>query len=228
MRQGGWRECAKFNRMNGRSKNSGSQGFTLLEVMITLVVLAVLVLGVAPSLADFVKRNRAAAVTNDVLAAFQYARSEALARGSWVIVCRRPQVGDADAACTDSNLAVASHCSCATATTSSTADGWEDGWLVVADADRSQSVTVGDNLLRVAGPVGGAFTVRGNANVRNQIEFEEDATLNSSIGSLFVCGPGTDTALTSQRMRTARQISVSLVGHATVGAFESGDNCFPP
>lgn len=203
----------------------GSKGFTLLEVMITLVVAAVLVLGVIPNLSDFVTRNRAATTTNDMLASLQYARSEALARGTWVMLCRRPQVTGTETACTDSNLTIDAHCSCATGTASALADGWEDGWLIVADADRTQTITAGDNLLRVAGPVGGGFTIRGNASgVADTLEFEPDATVRSSFGSLLICAPGTDTAATSLRMRTARRILLSFVGQATAAA---SDSCFP-
>lgn len=196
----------------------GIKGFTLLELLITLLVVSILVLGAAPNLSSFVKRNRAASSINDMLAALQYARSEALTRGLSVILCRRPQVADADAACTDTNLAVASHCSCSSATSPSTQDGWEDGWLVVADTDRSNTVSNGDNLLRLQGRLGGAYTLRGNGNVKNDILFEQDATVLNDIGSVFLCGPGSDTAATSERMRLARKISISLVGHATAGS----------
>lgn len=196
----------------------GLKGFTLLELLITLVVAAILVLGAAPNLSSFVKRNRAASSINDMLAALQYARSEALTRGVSVILCRRPQVADADAACTDSTLAVDSHCSCTSATTPSTSDGWEDGWLVVADSNRSQAVDAGDNLLRLQGPLGGGYTLRGNGNVKDDILFEQDATVRNDIGSVFLCGPGTDAAADSERMRLARKISISLVGHTTASS----------
>jgi type IV fimbrial biogenesis protein FimT len=202
---------------------NGAKGFTLLELMVTLIVAAVLVVGVVPNLSSFVKRNRAASTANDLLAAIQYARSEALTRGTSVYLCRRPQTADSSAACTDSNLTTASHCSCVTTTTATTADGWEDGWLVVADSDRSDSVSAGDTLLQVQNALGGGFTVRGNANVSDQIGFRQDSTAAGSIGSLFICGPGTETASTSERIRHARKLVISRIGQTTVGSFTSGD-----
>lgn len=204
----------------------GSKGFTLLELMITLVVIVSIVVGVLPNLSSFVNRNRAASTTNDFLATLQYARSEALSRGTRVILCRRPQITDADAACTDANLTIATHCSCETATTDTTADGWEDGWLVVADADRSATVTAGDNLLRLQGAIGGGYSLRGNSNVANTIHFDQNATAITS-GTLFLCASGSDTAAGSERMRLARKIAISFVGHATASAFSGSDSCFP-
>lgn len=198
-------------------RKQGLKGFTLIEVLITLVVVAVLTLGVAPNLSSVVKRNRSAASINDMLASLQYARSEALTRGTSVILCRRQTPSDSDASCTNSNLTVTAPCSCATATTNSNADGWEDGWLVVADSDRSGAVSVGDDLLRVNGPIGGGFSLRGNTALADNVLFQADATVGNSMGSFFLCGPGTDTASDSERIRMARKISISLVGHSTAG-----------
>ena len=204
----------------------GSKGFTLLEVMIALVVAAVLVVGVAPNLSNFINRNRAAATTNDFMAALQYARSEALNRGLSTILCRSPQVFDSDSACTNANLASDTHCSCATTTSSSNADGWEDGWLIVADADRNNTVSVGDDLLRLQGPIGGGYTIRGNTNVGDNIRYAQNASALTA-GSVFICGPGSDTEAGSQRILMARKISINFPGHATASAFSGTNSCFP-
>lgn len=65
----------------------GPFGFTLIELMITIVVLAVL-LGIAvPSFQETIRLNRTAAVNNDLIAALQLARSEAIRRGQAVRFC---------------------------------------------------------------------------------------------------------------------------------------------
>jgi len=62
------------------------KGFTLIEVMITLVLLAIL-LGVAmPNFSQMLRDNRAASDLNAFVAMFNFARSEAAGRGQAVRV----------------------------------------------------------------------------------------------------------------------------------------------
>ncbi|TNF61933.1 MAG: prepilin-type N-terminal cleavage/methylation domain-containing protein, partial [Burkholderiales bacterium] len=62
-------------------------GFTLIELMVTITVLAVL-LGVGvPSFQATIQGNRITTAANDLVAALQYARSEAVRRGVNVTVC---------------------------------------------------------------------------------------------------------------------------------------------
>lgn len=64
-----------------------SGGFTLVELMVTLAVLAVL-LGIAvPSFQDITNRNRLTAVTNEMVGAIQLARVEAVRRNARVVFC---------------------------------------------------------------------------------------------------------------------------------------------
>lgn len=70
----------------GRNTNN-SGGFTLVELMVVLAVLAVL-LGVAvPSFQNIINRNRLTAVTNEIVAAIQLARVEAVRRNGRVVFC---------------------------------------------------------------------------------------------------------------------------------------------
>ena len=62
-------------------------GFTLVEMMVTILVLAVL-LGIGvPSFQTMIQRNRLTTVTNDLVGALQFARSEAVRRGIEVTLC---------------------------------------------------------------------------------------------------------------------------------------------
>jgi len=55
-------------------------GFTLLEVLITVAVLAVLTALAVPSFTNLIERNKARSVANDLLASILLARSEAIKR----------------------------------------------------------------------------------------------------------------------------------------------------
>lgn len=64
-----------------------SAGFTLLELMITVAVLAIGVGIGIPSFQDMMRRNRLATQTNTFVGAFALARSEAVKRGVRVTLC---------------------------------------------------------------------------------------------------------------------------------------------
>ena len=63
-------------------------GFTLIELMFTIFVLAVL-LGIGvPNFRDFVRNSRMTAAANDLLADLNFARSEAVKRRAPVTLCK--------------------------------------------------------------------------------------------------------------------------------------------
>ncbi|MCQ4318309.1 prepilin-type N-terminal cleavage/methylation domain-containing protein [Stutzerimonas zhaodongensis] len=83
-----------------------SRAFTLIELLVTLAVLAIVMAIAAPSFTNLIQSNRTQTISNDLLGALQYARSEAVKRGAKVDICRRN--GEVCANATD----------------------WGNGWLV--------------------------------------------------------------------------------------------------
>jgi type IV fimbrial biogenesis protein FimT len=120
------------------------RGFTLVELLVTLAVLAIVVVAGVPGFQSVVNGNRLAAASNETIAALQTARLEAIRRNRRVAVC----------ASADANAGTSATCSASD----------PDGWLVFVDNDRDGSFGAGDLLLRTStldGPmgVGGASTV---------------------------------------------------------------------
>jgi type IV fimbrial biogenesis protein FimT len=113
--------------VNARSAwQGGSRGFTLIELMITILVAAIL-LGVAlPEFRTTINNNRMANTSNDLVNAMNIARAEAISRGSAVSVC-----ASADGAA----------CSASTA--------WNAGWIVFTDTGVAGTVDGTDAVLRV-------------------------------------------------------------------------------
>lgn len=108
-----------------------NRGFTLVELMVTLAILAIMLAIAAPSFHDAIRNNRTQATANDLLTALQYARSEAIKRGEKIDVCRR-----------NGN-------SCANAT------NWSAGWLVKISGASGEVLRVWqalDGQSRVTGP----------------------------------------------------------------------------
>ena len=89
-------------------RRASTRGFTIIELMITLVVLAILVAVAVPNFRNASLGSRLSASANDLLASVQLARSEAIKR----------------------NVAV-TLCASANGTTCAGSGGWEQGWIIV-------------------------------------------------------------------------------------------------
>ncbi|OOG64889.1 hypothetical protein B0E46_05720 [Rhodanobacter sp. B04] len=63
------------------------QGFSLLELMITITVAAILLAVAVPSFRDVIHRNQVSSASNALLASLAYARTEAITRGQLVSMC---------------------------------------------------------------------------------------------------------------------------------------------
>jgi len=103
------------------------RGFTLIELMVTLAVAAILLTVAVPNFREFIERNRVSSTTNILVGALQLARSEAIKRGNYPVIL-----------CKSSN-----------GTSCSSSAAWKDGWLLYADTNADKSFTAGtDELIR--------------------------------------------------------------------------------
>lgn len=64
-----------------------ARGFTLIELMVTVALLAILAAMAAPSFTTLINSNRLSGAANDIVAALQVARMEAIRRGENVVIC---------------------------------------------------------------------------------------------------------------------------------------------
>ena len=104
-------------------------GFTLVELMVTLAVFSVLMVIAVPSFNTQIQNNRSQALGEDFTTALKFARSEAVKRGVSVTVCA-------------SNAA---HTAC-----SGDASTWNNGWLALIDNAATTSATISaGEILRI-------------------------------------------------------------------------------
>ena len=80
--------------MKLRPSRTGSKGFTLIELMIAVAVVAIIIMIAAPSFRDMVSIQRLRSVNSQLVTDLQFARNEAVARGVPLRV-----VFDPDGAC---------------------------------------------------------------------------------------------------------------------------------
>ncbi len=108
------------------SKNSNKQqGFTLIELMVALALVAILVTIGIPGFNNIIRDNRLVTGTNDLVTSMSLARSEAIRRGVPVTVCA-------------SNTG-----------TDCTVSTWNQGWIVFTDQGTADTVDGTDTILRV-------------------------------------------------------------------------------
>jgi type IV fimbrial biogenesis protein FimT len=159
-----------------------ARGFTLIELMVTVSVLAIL-LGVAiPAMQNFTIRNRLVAVNNDLMTAVNFARSEASKRGTTVSVCK-------------------------SSTMTSCGGSWSNGWIVFVDSGTAGDAT-GDAILRVHQGLPNGYTLNATTNFANYVSYRRDGSANN-IGTFVVCHKSDETTargitLTRLRPRVAR------------------------
>lgn len=168
-----------------RQPSSSATGFTLIELMVTLAVIAILAAVALPAMQGMLVSNRLVSQTNEIVAAIQFARGEATRLNTPVVFCRATAVDD-------------TVCSAA-------ADAWP-AWIVVAPA-------LAQPVLR-SGPVDPRLVLRTSGNVGTAITFRPDslAWRNATTllaGALRVCAPSDATNVNARRVLIANGSRVS-------------------
>ena len=162
-------------------------GFTLIELMIVMVVVAIFVTVGVPNFQNLVRDNRLSTQTNSLVSSLHYARSEALKTGTQVIACR-----SIDGAT----------CAAGTGTT------WETGWLVYVDADNSNALNAGDVVLQSSSGLSAGNTLRASGGFNTNIIYQASGLQSSGAGDFRLCdGNNPD-------VNAGRLISVSSTGRA--------------
>jgi len=169
--------------------NRKQTGFTLIELMITLLIAAILLSQAVPSFMTMLQNNRITTQVNDYVTSLNVARSEAVKRGGRITVCKSAN----NAACTN-------------------AGNWEQGWIIFNDTDNDAVVDAGEEVIRAHGALEAGITLVGSVNIANYISFvgtgfSQLTDGNAQNGELVMCdsrGFGSD----------ARAIVLSASGSA--------------
>ena len=139
-------------------KNSG---FTLIELMITTAMLAIVMAIGIPSWSEFIKNDRLTTQINTLVGHLAYARSEAVLRHQPVIICA------------SSNQ------------TSCSSNDWADGWIAFVDTDNSSDFSAGEDMLRVQQTLSGGNTLISSTG--GSIVYDNRGFAPGSTGSFSLC-----------------------------------------
>lgn len=137
-------------------------GFTLLELLITVALLAVLAAVAIPSFNELIQEMRNRQAGRELFGHMSYARSVAVSRQQRVIVCGSSNSGTCD-------------------------DKWSQGVIVFPDDNRNRKRDTGEQLLRSFNgmPEGSRLAL---GSLRNQLGYSPEGRLPFG-GSFLYCPP---------------------------------------
>ena len=191
-----------------------SAGFTLLEIMLVIALLAILLGLAAPSFSDFVRNSRITGKANDLLAALNLARTEAIKRHVPVTVCA-----------TDDATAVAPECD---------ADADFSQWIVFVDDDGNPVAASGDEgngtfepdsdeiLLRRSSESIESITTLPSEDVAGYVQFGQDGFQRRDGGAaptdlaVLMCDDRGNKAISGSDISAARAMFITRTGRAEV------------
>ena len=190
--------------MNGRLGGAQS-GFTLVELLATIAIVAILAALVSPAMTALINGNRLRAAANETITIFQAARFEAIRANRKVVVCLSA----------DPNAAVPT-CGAAGAS----------GWVAFVDADRNGQYAATERLLRRA-TVASGIQLMGSPAFGSGITFNADGMARDVGGNLLtavvgVCLP------TTKPQENESDVSISSGSRMLVSRKAAAGKCLTP
>lgn len=155
-------------------------GLALAAIVLTMAV---------PSFTTTIKNNKVVTHTNDLIADMNFARSEAVKRGTRVILCRSAAPNAATPVC------------------GGNANDWSDGWLVFASGDTDDDYDAADDiLLRIGDPSDNTVDIKSNSTANQDVVYNADGTTNEggNTAVFAVCD--------SRGSEHGRQIQINAAG----------------
>ena len=172
-------------------------GFTLLELAVTLTIIAVLAGMGMSSWAGLTQREAVKGQVNALVGAMRFARSEAIKKNARVVICPR------DLAATP----ISSTYPCNT----TTGAGWDKGWIIFIDQNASNQYDASETLLKEQGSLSGSGGITMNNGSSNG-----DRIVFRNSGILYFGASNIKFLPTSQDSTRGSMVCISLQGRTRV------------
>lgn len=166
------------------------RGLTLVELVITVVIIGIVLAVGVPNFTSLVRSNAATSSANEFVAALNTARSEATLRNGGVTLCASDNPQSANPGC------------------SGDSGGWANGWVAWADEDDDGTLDDDDEVIRVWEGLSndlGLTESNGNAQVAFGSRGGASADMDFTLEPTGTCSA-----------EASRTINVSLVGRVEV------------
>jgi type IV fimbrial biogenesis protein FimT len=179
-----------------RIHGAQARGFTLIEMLMTMAIAAILLTIGIPSFRYVTNSNRIAGELNGLLGDLQFARAEAIKEGRTVTVC----VSNDGANCANSTT-------------------WQSGWIVFSDPTNVGVVDAGETLLRVQTTFSSSDTFNASNNVSAITFNREGYAIGMANGTLLSLHDSTNTSAWTRCLliNLSGQMTSQLYGITTNG-----------
>ncbi len=183
-------------------------GFTLIELIVTVALAAIVLTIGVPTFRTAILNNTRTAQANEFVGVLSLARSEAAKRGLRVVVCRSED-----------------GMNCKT----DTSGAWENGWIVFVDQNQDgdsnpytpSSQPNSADVLKVQGSIDRNFSLRSGSTFTQWIAYLPNGVSAGNTG----LGTGTFRLCDSRGVDQARFVVISGTGRVRAREKETGDVC---
>lgn len=193
-------EGARSSCIAGGGLIGGAKGFTLIELMVTIAIAAILAGLAVPSFRGLIASNRLKSHASSLLSSLLLARGEAIKRNSRVVLCKS-----------------------ADGLTCTTAGGWQQGWIIFHDyidettvaTNNNATLDAGEAVIQRGGPLIGDFILTGNEKVVDYVSYSSTGATKLKASDAFQAGTFT-LCQRSANGGKAREIVISATGRPRI------------
>ena len=188
------------------------RGFTLIELMVALLVMAVVVAMAVPGFEAVINGSRLTGAANEMLASLQSARMEAIRRNRRTVLCLSRNANTANPTCAPDNAADA------------------NGWITFVDLNRNGTYDDGATALLRTTTAHEAVRILASNGVPGQVRvvYRADGFARSSSGVTLLAG-AIDMCLPTRRpTENVRRITIGSGSRVSIERRDASGACAAP